>query len=59
MRENFNRGQASQEQIAEARAGVYGAEYNALSALVAYLNAAAQYASTMGADPFARPSVHP
>ena len=59
MRGNFTHGLASQEQVAEARAGVCGAEYNALAALVAYLNAAAQYESTMGADPFAHPSAIP
>lgn len=49
------RGNASDDQIDTARVEADAASYAAQAALVAHLNATAQYLSSLGLDPFARP----
>jgi hypothetical protein len=58
-REDFARGQASQEQVDLTQGNANAAEYNFHSALAGYLNAAAQYLSTAQADPYAKSPVQP
>ena len=58
-RENFTRGQASQEQVDGTQAAAYGSESTYQNSIFGYLNAAAQYMSTLRADPFAQSPVQP